>query len=118
MEALIRLSIYLKPYRRAAILAPLLMVLEVAMDLLQPRLMQQIIDQGIGNHDLTIVMQIGIRMILVSLVGALGGVGCTIFAVQAGINFGTDLRAALFRKVQTLSFGNLDRIGTGKMGSD
>ena len=75
MEALRRLSVYLKPYRCAAILAPLLMVLEVAMDLLQPRLMQRIIDQGIGNHDLALVMQTGALMILIAFIGALGGLG-------------------------------------------
>ena len=115
MEALRRLSIYLKPYRRAAILAPLLMVVEVAMDLMQPRLMQRIIDDGIGQKDLDLVLQTGGVMLLVAFIGALGGLGCTVFAVRAGINFGADLRAALFRKVQTLSFGNLDRIGTCKI---
>jgi len=54
-------------------------------------------------------------MILVTCIGAMGGIGCTIFAVRAAMNFGADLRSALYRKVQTLSFGNLDKIGTAEL---
>lgn len=104
---------YLRPYWFSALLAPLLMVLEVAMDLSQPRLLQSIVDVGIARHDQSFVLHTGLVMILVALVGLVGGVGCTVFSTIAALNFGTDLRSDLFRKIQALSFGNLDKLGAG-----
>ncbi len=106
---------YLKPYRTAAILAPLSMTIEVAMDLAQPYLLQHIVDVGIAQLDMKVILNTGLLMIGLALVGALGGVGSTIFAIQASVGFGADVRSALFRKVQSLSFGNLDRLGTGPL---
>src|SRR5215213_1691689 len=113
MRATRRLAIFLKPYWRWAVLAPLLMALEVTMDLLQPRLIEHIIDQGVGRSDMGVVISTGLLMLGVALVGLAGGVGCGVFAVRAAQSFGADLRGTLFRKVQTLSFGNLDRLETG-----
>jgi len=108
MPATRKLFSFLKPYWHWATLAPLLMMLEVAMDLLQPRLIQQIIDTGVATGDLQYVLHTGLRMLGVALIGLIGGVGCGIFTVLASQNFGADLRHALFAKVQSLSFGNLD----------
>jgi len=106
---------YLKPYWLSATMAPLLMVLEVAMDLMQPRMIQRIVDEGIAQLNLDVVIQTGLLMIGLALLGAVGGVGCTVFTMIASQGFGTDLRSALFRKVQSLSFGNLDRLETGQI---
>jgi ATP-binding cassette subfamily B multidrug efflux pump len=95
------------------VLAPLLMVLEVAMDLMQPRLVQRIVDQAIAPMDMAVVYQTGALMLGAALVGLLGGTGCAVYATLAAQGFGADLRAALFRKVQSLSFGNLDELETG-----
>jgi len=105
----------MRPYRRAAVLAPLLMALEVAMDLAQPRLMERIVDQGIAHGDLVLTFHTGLVMVGVALVGAVGGLGCSIFAVLAAVGTGTALRAAAFRKLQDLSFANLDRLPTGTL---
>jgi len=113
MKSMIKLARYLKPYWLAAVLAPLLMALEVAMDLSQPRLLQGIIDIGIANGDLAFVVHQGAVMIVVALIGMVGGVGCTIYATTAAMNLGADVRADLYRKVQQLSFGNLDRLEIG-----
>jgi ATP-binding cassette subfamily B multidrug efflux pump len=115
MKSIRRIGAFLKPYRRWAILAPLLMVLEVAMDLLQPRMIERIIDQGIAQLDLTLVVHTGLLMVGLALIGAVGGVGCTVFSVLASQGLGTDLRSALFRQVQRLSFGNLDELETGQL---
>lgn len=106
---------FLRPYRRWVILAPLLMMLEVVMDLMQPRLVQTIIDNGVGKGDLNEVLRIGALMIGLALIGTIGGIVCTIYAIRAAQYFGADLRSALFRKVQTLSFTNLDQLETGKL---
>jgi ATP-binding cassette subfamily B protein len=115
MSSTRRLLGFLKPYRRWAILAPLLMLVEVAMDLMQPKLIERIVDQGIAQLDMGIVTQTGLLMLGFALIGAVGGVGCTIFSVLASQGFGTDLRSALYRHVQSLSFGNLDELETGQL---
>jgi ATP-binding cassette subfamily B protein len=97
------------------ILAPLLMSLEVAMDLMQPMLIERIVDLGIANLDLALVVRTGVLMIGLALIGAVGGMTNGIFAVKASQGFGADLRDALFRKVQTLSFANLDELSTGQL---
>ncbi len=109
------LLVYLKPYWKTALIAPLLMILEVTMDLLQPRMMQRIVDDGIQLGNQSLVLQTGLIMVCFALLGAVGGIGCTIFAVRAAVNTGTDLRSTIYRKIQTFSFGNLDRIGTGQL---
>lgn len=85
------------------------------MDLMQPRMIQRIVDDGIARIDIVVVAQTGLLMIGLALIGAVGGVGCAIFSVLASQGFGTDLRGDLFRKVQTLSFGNLDELETGQI---
>jgi ATP-binding cassette subfamily B multidrug efflux pump len=105
----------LKPYWRWMVLAPLLMTVEVAMDLLQPMLIERIVDVGIANLDLGLVVRTGLLMIGLALMGAMGGITNGVFAVKASQGFGADLREALFRKVQTLSFANLDELETGQL---
>ncbi len=106
---------FLGPYKLWVILAPLLMGLEVGMDLLQPRLIQRIIDEGIGQSDLGLVWRTGFLMLIVAFIGMLGGTLCSFFAILAAQGFGADLRGTLFGKVQSLSFGNLDRLESGKL---
>jgi ATP-binding cassette subfamily B multidrug efflux pump len=115
MKSAYRLARFLKPYWHWATLAPLLMVLEVAMDLMQPKMVERIVDQGIAQLDLAIVVNTGLLMVGLALIGAVGGVGCAVFSVLASQGFGTDLRNTLFRKVQSLSFGNLDELETGQL---
>ena len=113
MQPLLRLFRFLRPYRHWAILAPLSMLGEVALDLMQPRLLQRVIDTGIARHDQAAVLHLCGLMVGFALLGILAGVACTIFAVLAGQGFGTDLRRGLFAKIQSLSFGNLDTLETG-----
>ncbi len=115
MDVVRHLRVYLKPYWKQAVIAPLLMVVEVICDLMLPRLLQTIVDEGIAQSDMELVWRTGVLMVIVTAVGAVGGIGCTVFAVRASMNFGADLRSAVYRKVQTLSFGNLDRIGTAEL---
>ncbi|MEZ4837039.1 MAG: ABC transporter ATP-binding protein [Caldilineaceae bacterium] len=115
MHATRKLARFLRPYWLWSILAPLFMVLEVAMDLMQPRLIQHIIDQGIAQSDMDVVLHTGLFMAVVAAFGLIGGMGCTVYAIRAGQAFGADVRGALFRKVQSLSFGNLDTLETGKL---
>lgn len=110
-----RLLQYLKPYWKPAILAPLFMVLEVSMDLLQPKLMADIVNEGILTGDLGFIQKTGGFMILAALIGLIGGAGCTVFSSTASINFATDLRKEVFDQVQTFSFKDLDRFKGGSL---
>ncbi|MCE5322702.1 ABC transporter ATP-binding protein/permease [bacterium] len=115
MKQVKRMSYYLRPYWVWALLAPIFMIVEVSMDLSQPRLLQSIVDIGIARHDVGYVLHHGLIMIIVALIGLVGGAGCTVFSTIAALNFSTDLRADLFKKVQALSFGNIDHLGTGSL---
>jgi len=113
MTAMRRLTGFLRPYWHWVILAPVTMLLEVAVDLLQPRLIERIIDEGIAQGDLSIVISSGVWMLGLSVIGAIGGIGSTTFSALASQGFGTDLRDTLFAKVHSLSFGNFDELETG-----
>ncbi|MEJ5314429.1 MULTISPECIES: ABC transporter ATP-binding protein [Anaerolinea] len=106
---------FLKPYLLWIILAPLLMLLEVIMDLMQPRMVERIVDQGIARLDLTFVLHTGLLMFGLAVIGAMGGMSNGIFAEMTVQGFGADLREALFRKVQSFSFRNLDAFETGQL---
>lgn len=106
---------FLQPYWLWVVLAPLCMAAEVALDLQQPRLLQTIIDQGIARSDSNFVIHTCLLMLGLAFLGVWAGVGCGFFSVLASQGFGGDLRGALFRKVQTLSFGNLDQLQTGAL---
>lgn len=115
MNSALKLAKFVKPYWRWAILAPLLMMLEVTMDLMQPRMVQRIVDEGIAMLDLTVVVQTGLWMLGLAFIGLVGGMGSALFAEMTSQSFGADLRATLFRKVQSFSFGNLDELETGQL---
>ncbi len=96
-------------------MAPILMLCEVVLDLMQPRLIQRIIDYGVARSDINMVLATAFLMLCFMMLSGLSGLGCGFFAVRAAYGLGGDLRAALFRKVQTLSFGNLDKLETGAL---
>ncbi|MFO7917275.1 MAG: ABC transporter ATP-binding protein [Anaerolineae bacterium] len=115
MSSVRKLVGFLKPYWQWALLAPLLMTLEVGMDMMQPLMVERIVDEGIANLDLILVVRTGLLMIGLALIGSVGGITNGIFAAKASQGFAADLRDALFRKVQAFSFGNLDKFGTGQL---
>lgn len=98
-----------------AILAPLMMFIEVIMDLNQPKLMSDIIDIGVANGDISYVLNIGFKMIVVAFIGILGGMLCGIFATLASMNMGKNIRQALFDKIQSLSFLEIDKFKTSSL---
>ncbi|UKS28895.1 ABC transporter ATP-binding protein/permease [Paenibacillus sp. HWE-109] len=110
-----KLKSFVKPYWLITLMAPLLMIMEVCMDLTQPRLMAAIVNQGVSQGNLAFVWSTGLQMLGVALVGLVGGVGCTYFTVKAAQNFGSDLRLSIFQKVQTFSFRQLDTFSTGSL---
>ncbi len=110
-----KLSKYLKPHILFVILAPLCMILEVISELILPRIMSEIVDVGIVNEDTVYIFSRTMAMILIAVIGIFGGVGCTVFASKASQNFGRDVRLAMFKKIQTFSFVNLDKFHTSSL---
>ncbi|KQL34993.1 ABC transporter ATP-binding protein [Psychrobacillus sp. FJAT-21963] len=115
MKSLMKLLPYVKPYTLFAILGPLLMCIEVAMDLLQPTIMQHIIDVGIANNDNAYVMKLGFFMLFTAFIGLIGGVGSTVYSAKASVNFATDIRRDVFKKTEQFSSENMDSFGAGKL---
>jgi ATP-binding cassette subfamily B protein len=115
MQSGLKLVKFIKPYWYWVVLAPILMTLEVTMDLMQPRMVERIVDDGIAHLNMPLVVQTGLLMFGLAVIGAFGGMSNGICAVKAVQAFGADLRESLFRKVQTLSFGNLDDLETGQL---
>lgn len=106
---------YLKKYWIFCLIAPLFMVGEVSMDLLQPDLMADIVDNGVLKGDLDLIIGVGIKMILTVIVGGIFGVLCGVFANLAAQGFGNDLRKDLFSSIMKLSFQQTDKISTGSL---
>lgn len=111
----------LKKYWYFAALAPLFMLGEVSMDLLQPKLMAVIIDDGVlglnqsGAGDMHLVVTTGLKMIGLVLFGCFCGIMSGVFANLCSQNFGNDVRKEAFRKIMSLSFEQTDRFSTGSL---
>ncbi len=110
-----RYSKYVKPYLGAFIIGPLLMLTEVLGEIMLPKLMSLIINNGVANRDVSYIIIVGVIMVLVTLVMAVGGIGGAYFSAKASINFTGDLREDLFAKVQAFSFKNIDTYSTGSL---
>jgi ATP-binding cassette subfamily B multidrug efflux pump len=115
MNSIARLIPFVKPYRERASVALILLTIRVFLDLAIPRLIQRIIDQGITPRNQAVVIQTSLVMIGISVVGTLIAIGNNTLSVQVGEGVARDLREALFLKIQTFSFGNLDRQKTGQL---
>nr|AGS51925.1 lipid A export ATP-binding/permease protein MsbA [uncultured bacterium contig00002] len=111
----IKLTAYLKPYALFVVLAPLSMALEVFMDLQQPALMAVVVNDGILAGNLGVITSTCLKMLGAAIIGMIGGVGCSIFAVIASQHYGADLKSALFRKIESFSFNEIDRFTTGSL---
>ncbi len=106
---------YLRKYWFFALAAPLMMLVEVFMDLMLPATMARIVDGGIATGNLALVLHLGLRMIVFSLIAFAGGSGCSFLASVASTGLGADLRRDLFTKVLSLSHRNLDELETGNL---
>jgi ATP-binding cassette subfamily B protein len=115
VKSLLRLYGFLRPYRRASAAALLLLFAMVVADLLIPHLTQRIIDQGIGDHNLHVVITTALLMAGAALLSACFAIANNYLSVSVAMNFGADLRSALIRKVQSFSFADLDTLQTGKL---
>jgi ABC-type multidrug transport system fused ATPase/permease subunit len=110
-----KLLVYLKDYKKESILGPLFKLLEAAFELLVPLVMAAIIDKGIGNMDKAYILKMCFVMIALGIIGLFFSITAQYFAAKAAVGFSTQLRHALFHHIQTLSFSEVDTIGTSTM---
>ena len=106
---------YLKKYKLYAILAPVLIILEVIMELFLPNIMSNIIKVGVANANIKYIIINVAFMFLLTIVGVLGGLGSSYFASKASENVAADLRSDVFKKITNLSFLNLEKIKPGHL---
>jgi ABC transporter, ATP-binding protein len=111
----VKLSKYLKPYALFAVLTPLSMVGEVLGDLLQPKLMSKIVDDGVLGQDMDLIIRTGLLMLLVLIGGGACGIAASAFGGIASQSFSRDLRVDVFRRVMGLSFEQTDKFTTGSL---
>ncbi len=115
MNHIQKLLYFVKPYWRRSLASLVLLVAIVLMDLSIPRLIQRIIDQGINGKDMQVVISTTIIMLVISVLQTFFALANNLFSIQVGESVARDLREALFLKIQSFSFGNLDHLNTGQL---
>ncbi|MCI9131649.1 ABC transporter ATP-binding protein [Thomasclavelia cocleata] len=101
-----------KEYKKVAILTPILVILEVILEVAIPFLMSMIIDKGINVNDLDVVVKIGVIMLIASFVSLLAGALAGKYAAKASTGFAKNLRKAMYYNIQDFSFANIDKYST------
>lgn len=110
-----KLLIYLKNYKKESVLAPLFKMLEATFELIVPLVVASIIDNGIKNGDLNLVIRKAGTLVLLAVVGMIAAITAQYFAAKAATGFATEVRHSLFEKIQSFSFTELDNIGTSTL---
>ncbi len=112
MKPIIRI---LRRYKKEAILGPLFKLLEALFELFVPLVVASLIDYGIASQDKPYIIKMFLLLILLAVVGLVCSITAQYFAAKAAVGVGTKLRSDLFRKIQSLSFTELDKLGTSTM---
>lgn len=110
-----KLLIYLKDYKKECILAPLFKMLEATFELFVPLVVAAIIDKGIANNDKQFIVGRAGILVLLAMIGLIWAITAQYFAAKAAVGFATKIKHALFNKIQSLSFSEIDRLGTSSM---
>ena len=106
---------YITPYLSAFVIGPLMMLTEVAGEVMLPKFMSMIINNGVASRNVAYIGKMGTLMVLTVLFMAVGGILGAYFSAKASISFTSDMRNDLFRKVQQFSFENIDGYSTGSL---
>ena len=110
-----RLLVYLKDYKKESILGPLFKLLEASFELFVPLVMAAIIDKGIADGNKKYVISMCLVMIALGVIGLVCSITAQYFAAKAAVGFSTKLRHALFAHIQSLSFTEMDTVGTSTL---
>lgn len=102
-----------KGYRFASLMSPLLILIEVYMEVQLPFVMAEMVEKGVGgNEGIGFVVREGLKMIAMALIALASGAAAARFAAKAGMGFGANIRSAVFARIQDFSFANIDRFST------
>lgn len=110
-----KLLIYLKNYKKECVLAPLFKLLEASFELIVPLVMAAIIDRGIAVSDRPYIFKMGGVLVLLAAVGLTCSITAQYFAAKAAVGFATKLRYSLFSHIETLSFSEMDTVGSSTL---
>ncbi|MBQ9229103.1 MAG: ABC transporter ATP-binding protein [Eubacterium sp.] len=110
-----KLLIYLKHYKKESVLAPLFKMLEACLELIVPLVVASIIDDGIQGGDMKLVLSRAGVLLLLAVVGMVAAISAQYFAAKAATGFATEVRHALFAKIQSFSYSELDRLGVATL---
>ncbi len=115
MISMKRLLVYLKEYKIECVLAPLFKMLEASFELFVPLVIAYLIDRGIVAGDKSVIIKAFILLLVLGLIGLTASVTAQFFSAKAAVGFATKLRHALFEKLLSLGFPEIDKLGTGAM---
>ena len=101
-----------KEFKRASVATPLFMILEVLMEMVIPFLMASIIDDGVNAGDIGHIYRVGGLMVVAALIGLFAGMAGGRYGAKASTGFARNLREAMFNRIQTFSFANIDKFST------
>jgi len=103
------------PYKKALILAPLLVIIDVICEIVQPDLMSKIVDNGVSHKDMAYILQVGGIMVVLSIVAIGANIGNIYYSSRASVGFAAELRKGMFGKIQEFSFANLDKFSSASL---
>lgn len=110
-----KLLVYLKDYKKESVLGPLFKLLEATFELIVPLVMAAIIDTGVASGDKTYIMRMCMVLVLLAVIGLTCSITAQYFAAKAAVGFATKLRHALFAHIESLSFTEMDTVGTATL---
>lgn len=106
---------FLRKHLTLTLMAPLCVVIEVVAELVQPKIMSEIVNRGVIGGESDIITALGLKMLIITLVGVCAGVFSIYAAGQVSYAFGADMRTKMFSRIQKFSFSNIDRLQTGSL---
>lgn len=107
-----KLAAYIGDFKKETLLSPICIAVEVIMEVILPMLMAQVIDHGVNVGNMGYVVKMGLLMLVVAMISLAGGALCGRYAAIASNGFARNLRRAMFAKIQTFSFANIDKFST------
>ena len=110
-----KLLVYLKDYKKESVLGPLFKLLEATFELIVPLVMAAIIDTGVATGDKSYIMRMCMVLVLLAVIGLTCSITAQYFAAKAAVGFATKLRHALFAHIESLSFTEMDTVGTATL---
>ena len=110
-----KLLVYLKDYKKESVLGPLFKLLEASFELIVPLVMAAIIDTGVASGDRPYIMKMCLVLVLLALIGLICSVTAQFFAAKAAVGCATGLRHALFAHIESLSYSEMDTVGTSTL---